>query len=368
MPNSRPACLEGEGERLDQRRGADHGDVAERRRRRARRPRPRPRRPPAPRRRRRRGRSAAGRRPRAPSVGGRRSGAATLEHPRRQRHVGRRDPVADGELGPPGRPALGREALEDLVPVGVGPGAGGLGDVADDRHRPVQRAAGEHPQLHRREVLGLVDDDVAVGAHLVVVVGPVAPVLPPPGPRPEQGPGLVEQRDVVAGERDVVRPTRCAGGSRASTSPSVRSVAGGQAEQRLRTEEVVEELRPASAPATCARAPRAHVGSWRRRSRTSAGVDLEAGAGGERLEQARPRRTCGRRCGCGPGGGRRRRCAGSCAAGTRRICDAVADRQVVAQRPAPVADGLGEHVGHADVALDAGRDGRRRSRGSAAAR
>ena len=53
----------------------------------------------------------------------------------------------------------------DRLPPRVG-GArrGGLGEVAEHRHRPARAAPGEGPQLHRREVLGLVHHDVAVGA------------------------------------------------------------------------------------------------------------------------------------------------------------------------------------------------------------
>ena len=53
-------------------------------------------------------------------------------------------------------------------------------------------------ELHRRQVLRLVDHDVPVGADLVVL----AP--DPAGLGAEQGAGLVEQRHVVVGPHDVV--------------------------------------------------------------------------------------------------------------------------------------------------------------------
>ena len=102
------------------------------------------------------------RRPRGPT-GAAQLGRGDPQDPSRQLHVLGRDAVADGQLGPPDAPS-GGQVLEDLVPVLVGPGAGGLGDVADDGHRPVERTTADHPQLHRRQVLDLVDDDVAVGA------------------------------------------------------------------------------------------------------------------------------------------------------------------------------------------------------------
>ena len=64
-----------------------------------------------------------------------------------------------------------------------------LGDVAHDRHRPVERTTTDHAQLHRREVLGLVDADVAVGTQRVLVA--LARSIP------EQSPCLIEERDVV---------------------------------------------------------------------------------------------------------------------------------------------------------------------------
>ena len=67
--------------------------------------------------------------------------------------------VVDGQLGQP--PAAADVAVQHLLP---GPGAGrraGLGDVADHGHRPGRAAPHQQPPLHRRQLLGLVDDQVA---------------------------------------------------------------------------------------------------------------------------------------------------------------------------------------------------------------
>ena len=81
----------------------------------------------------------------------------------------------------------------DLVPAAGRPRRRGLADVADHGDRARQRATGHHPQLHGREVLGLVHHDVAVGAGLVVL-GPPAAARRPAGA--EQDPRLVDQGEV----------------------------------------------------------------------------------------------------------------------------------------------------------------------------
>ena len=48
-------------------------------------------------------------------------------------------------------------------------GTARLPEVADERHRPGRAPAGQHPPLHRGEVLRLVDEHVAERARLVVV-------------------------------------------------------------------------------------------------------------------------------------------------------------------------------------------------------
>ena len=74
---------------------------------------------------------------------------------------------------------LGAEIREQVVPAAVRDWPGGLRDVAEDGERS-RRAAREHAELHRRQVLRLVDDHVAVR--------PVAAL--------EQRPRLVEERQV----------------------------------------------------------------------------------------------------------------------------------------------------------------------------
>ena len=70
--------------------------------------------------------------------------------------------VADLELGDLG---VGRqpEVAERVFPRRLRPGGGGLREVAEDRHRrPRAGPAGQHPQRHGRQVLRLVDHDVAI--------------------------------------------------------------------------------------------------------------------------------------------------------------------------------------------------------------
>ena len=65
--------------------------------------------------------------------------------------------------------------------------AGRLCEVAEHGDRPARRAPGDHPELHRREVLCLVDDDVPVGAGVPV----------------EEVARFVEERQVGGGPRRV---------------------------------------------------------------------------------------------------------------------------------------------------------------------
>ena len=73
-----------------------------------------------------------------------------------------------------------REVRQEVLPAPVGDRPGRLGDVAEQRERPGDAAAG-HAQLHRRQVLRLVHDHVAEGARRAV----------------EQRGGLVEERQVA---------------------------------------------------------------------------------------------------------------------------------------------------------------------------
>ena len=127
-----------------------------------------------------------------------------------ERHDLRRDAVADRQPDDPGRLAVG-EMGEHVIPAGGRQRTRRLGEVADDGHRAVQRAAGRHLELHRRQVLHLVDDDVPVRADLVGVVGLTATA----DPWAQDLPCVVEQRDVRRRPPDVVDVLgRVAGGAR----------------------------------------------------------------------------------------------------------------------------------------------------------
>ena len=112
--------------------------------------------------------------------------------PRQQRerepHDLGRDAVGEHELLDRGR--LDGQVLEHLVPALVGDRARRLGDVAEQRQPSRRRAPRDHPQLHRRQVLRLVDDDVPVGLR----------------PAVDQLVELVEERDVGLSPR--ARPAR----------------------------------------------------------------------------------------------------------------------------------------------------------------
>ncbi len=106
-----------------------------------------------------------------------------------------RNAVADRQLGHARIAILGQQ-VEHVAPVAGRERPGGLRDVADHRHRTVQRAARHHLQLHRREVLHFVDDDVAVLLGFVVLVDHAAFARL----GPEQVARRVEQRHVGVAE------------------------------------------------------------------------------------------------------------------------------------------------------------------------
>ncbi len=112
-----------------------------------------------------------------------------------------------------------REMRQQLVPAAVRDRAGRLRDVAEDRQRPVARAAGDHPQLHRRQVLRLVDDHVAVHVRRGV----------------EQRARLVEQRDVA------VRPAATAAAEQQLLLGRVEDAVGCLGERGLRREQPADE-------------------------------------------------------------------------------------------------------------------------------
>ena len=82
--------------------------------------------------------------------------------PRRHREWADVDAVSFGTLQQGDVPKRGRHRLENRTPRRRTPRRRGLRDVADDCHRPARAATHEHPPGHRRQLLRLVDDDVAV--------------------------------------------------------------------------------------------------------------------------------------------------------------------------------------------------------------
>ena len=222
-------------------------------------------------------RSGARRRPGAPTRAGVRSGAASASTLAARRHVRAGEPVADRELGAAGRAAVG-QLLEHLVPVGVGPRAGGLGDVADDGHRAVERAAGEHAQLHRREVLRLVDHDVAVGAD--VLVGRLARTLRRAasgraGRGPRRAAGRRRRVHVASSTRRGPRAVRA--------RPARRRRASGPAARSMRAREPKRSWSSSAGVSTGHMRSSASrtSGALCSRSRTSCGLDRHPGAVGE---------------------------------------------------------------------------------------
>ena len=201
--------------------------------------------------------------------------------------------------------------------------AGGLGDVADDGHRAVERAAGEHPQLHRREVLGLVDHDVAVGADLVVLaVGRLR--LRGLGPSSARA-------SSSSGTSSLVHTT-----SSTSLGPRAGAAAchSSSDEQRRRPARRSSAGEPKRSCSSCGRGEHrphplerlAHLGRARGAGRAPRRPSTVVAARcGQRGEQLAPRRSGGRRCGCGSGGGRRRRCGRCCSASSVQRLEAEAD-------------------------------------------
>ena len=204
-----------------------------------------------------------------------------VHHPVGQLHDLSGDAVADRQPGHPAGPAV-REVIGDIAPTRRRPRPRRLGEVADDRQRAVERPSGDHLQLHRREILDLVDDDVAVRPDLVGLVDPPAAVRH----RTEYVAGVVEQGDVgrrPAHVGDIV-------GSWSIQRLDLRlveEVAGGQPQQRSRAEQVVEQLRRSRAPATSARGrrgPREHHAAPGAARQPDTSTDTgRGGKGGEEL-------------------------------------------------------------------------------------
>ena len=226
------------------------------------------------------------------------------------------------------------------------PRPGRLGDVTDDGHRAVQRPAVQDPQLHRGQVLGLVDHDVTVGAHRVRVL-----VLRPWAQQFER---FVEQRDVVVGEHDVGR-VGPALTHQQTTLAVVEVPRGRRTQQAPRAEQVVEQLgggqdRPHALERLSHHRfpshPLAH----------HLGTLLIARRVGERLEEQLLDVTAPGVVGADPatdlvddlGRGLR---------GQRQALQPVGHPQRLAQRVLAIAHGPADHPDHAGVTLDVGHLG-----------
>ena len=277
--------------------------------------------------------------------GGRRSGAATrsTRAAKAMFGAGSRYPIVSSAR------RAGRffgQVLEDLVPALVGPLAGGLGDVAHDRHRTVERTPLEHAQLHRRQVLGFVDDDVAVRARLVVGFGrPAAPGL-----RAQDGSRLVEQRCVVVREDDLVTGLATRAVQRVDLV-RVEYPATGAAQQGARAEQVVQKI--------AGREHRPHPLERLANARivpqtvtNLAGVEVAASAGRQRREELGVDELAGRVV-TAIAAARLVDDASALLAGEAKPLQSVAENEVGAQATTAITHRSVQHPSHAQIALDA---------------
>ena len=245
------------------------------------------------------------------------------------------------------------EVRERRVPTRRRRGTGRLREIAEHRHRVPVRAPCEHPQLHRREVLRLVDDDVPEAARRAL----------------HERLRLVDERQVVGGPR--VGPTSaCAAAStRCSSSDSTPSAA------RARNARCVSSDRTSATGLTLRQhavdrlARLARRRAARRRSRA-------------RRARSRPRPCSGRtraassdwrnRSRCVANGASRRRASSTSArtssAASVSCAGAEPHREPVGRDADRVGRAARDHLGEARVALDRRdrRAGPRRRRGTAA--
>lgn len=92
---------------------------------------------------------------------GRTCGAATGRSRLAKSRMAAGTPVAQLELGHPR--LRGAEMDDRLFPAPLAAHRRRLRQVAEDGHGPVRTAARHQPELHGRQILGLVDDDVPIG-------------------------------------------------------------------------------------------------------------------------------------------------------------------------------------------------------------
>ena len=165
-----------------------------------------------------------------------RSAGAHAGRGERQQPVGelqdrRRDAVAELELRDP--PVGRAEVTRARRPSATAHRSRSPARGRRGRHRAARAPAAEHPQLHRREVLGLVDDDVAerprraadhgLGFVEQREVGPASSAPPPAWPSPCGGAAPARP-----GRADRPRRPRAHGGCRATVAPGPAALGTGQ--------------------------------------------------------------------------------------------------------------------------------------------
>ena len=325
---------------VDQRVGHDHGDVA------ATSGRPSSWRPPRPSRRRARPGSAPARssgRGVADAHRGRRAqvGRGGRHHPVGELHDLGRDAVADRQ---PDRRATacgraGGRARRPTSSGASGPVAWAMSPTTVSEPLSERRVA--ILQLHRREVLHLVDDDVAVRADLVARRRPCRPCR-------GVGPSTSRASSSSATSAGVQRTSstssargRCSASSRrrrACRAPARRSSAG----EPNRSCSSWAGVSTGHIRSSAARTSGIVAQRLARRRRPVTGSPRHDG--GHRRRTPRPRRSGGRRCGDGSGGGPA--CTMRCVSSAREAQVAGAERhhEVLAQRALAVGDGLVDDV------------------------
>ena len=242
------------------------------------------------------------------------------EQSRREIEHEARHAVTEREVAAPpaARPPPTCEMRGDLRPRGVRPRGRRLREVAEHGDRPARSATSDHAQLHRREVLRLVDDHVSVSRRVPL----------------EQVARLVDQREI--GRRSMVRcaARRIASCSAGSRIPSAHEASCSAFDSRSRTSAEGD-----TAGHTASSAPRSTGSAWIDRV-TSRGPIRGVPCGGttkftSRVRAARHVRTCTARR--APPARRRARSPRSASTAARSQPDphdeSLGERCVVAGRP-----------------------------------
>ena len=252
-------------------------------------------------------------------------------------------PVAAAAAPPRAASGLPR-CRSAVVPVGGRPRRGALGDVAEDRRRAGRAAPADRPQLHRGEVLRLVEDHVAEARRALEQIG-----------------RLVDEHGVGRGPRRRCRAR--ARGLRPGSSPAHRRRAGRRA--AAASEAGSESSRSTTLDRVDRRPDRVDVRLHRRRCgrrrpargrpvASPAGLHLDQHRVGEPLRQ---RGAGGAVADC-RGGAARPSTSARSYAGTRQRREprTTTSGSVGARSERP--DGAPEHLRHPGVALERGDVGR----------